>query len=175
MTDDLRARRRPYFFIAAGVLVIVTVAVFRLPELFVDQLRRNRSFSSDQSGWAFRLLALAAFAQAAYVGLVLLREDRVESAWKEDPKLRRLGRGEVMNSLARTAAWTPLLTLVYGGTAFVLTGERAGFWLFVALTAVQLAWSYRQAGQIGVFLGFQPEYVSGGSDSQTRETPEGED
>lgn len=174
VSDELKHRRRRPFLISSAVSVAVTVAVFRLPELFVDQLRRNSALTSGQSGWVYRLLAVMAFAQAAYVAVVLLRTDRVERAWKEDPKLHGLSRPEIMTSVVRNAAFMPLLTLVYGLSAFFLTGERAGFWLFVVLAAAQLAWSYRQAGQIAHFLSFQPEYLTGGADTKAPESSEGE-
>jgi hypothetical protein len=158
--DDLLPRSKRPFAIATSVAVIVTLTVFRLPDLVVDQLRRNRVFDSGQAGWLYRLLALAAAAQAAYIGFVLLRSERVEEAWKRDPKLTRMHRSEVFSSVVRNAAGMPLLTLVYGITAFVLTGERAGFWLFVVLTAAQIAWYYRQVGIVGRWLGFQPEYIA---------------
>ena len=171
--DDLLERRRRPFGIALAAAVIVTIAVFRLPELFVDQLRRNRAFDTGQSGWLFRLLAIAAVAQAAYIGFVLLRSERVEKAWRVDPKLARMHRSEVFASIVRNAAGMALLTLVYGLTAFLLTGERAGFWLFVLVVAAQLAWYYRQVGMIGRWIAFQPEYLTGAGESSSVEHPEG--
>jgi hypothetical protein len=52
------------------------------------------------------------------------------------------------------------LTFVYGLAAFLVTGQRGGYWLFAVLFIAQAAWYYRQVGDIGRWLGFQPEVVA---------------
>lgn len=153
-----RARTYTFAWGVAG-LVIVSLALIRLPETFVEQIRRNRPFDISTAGWIYRLIAIVAFAQAVYVGFVLLRPEKVEQARKKDPKLAQMGKREVMLSIARNAVGAALLTLVYGVSAFALTGERAGYWLFAMLCAAQLAWYFREVGQITVWMRFQPEFV----------------
>lgn len=148
-----------------AVVGVVTLAVMRLDETFVEQLRRNRPFDGGQSGWIYRLIAIAAVAQALYVGFAVLRSERVKVARERDEKLARLGRGELVRSVARNAAATAGLSLVYGLSAFALTGERAGFWLFFVLVLLQLAWYYRSCGQIAAFMSYQPEFVTSGHES----------
>jgi hypothetical protein len=131
----------------------------RLPETFVEQIRRNRPFGISQSGWIYRLMAFVAFTQAIYVGFVLLRVEKVQTARQRDPKLARMGKPELMSSVARNAVGAALLTLVYGGSSFALTGERAGYWLFATLALLQLAWYFLQCGRIAAWLEFQPEFV----------------
>jgi hypothetical protein len=52
------------------------------------------------------------------------------------------------------------LTFVYGLAAFLVTGQRGGYWLFAVLFLAQGAWYYRQVGDIGRWLEFQPEVVT---------------
>ena len=154
-------KRSPLPFLwSLGVLVVVSIAVARLPQTLVEQLRRNRAFDGSQSGWAYRLLILMAIVQAAYAGFVMLRADKVGAARSKDLKLARMSRGEVVGVVQRNAAGIPLLTLVYGLTAFVLTGERGGFWIFPLIVLLQLAWYYRQTGDIVTWLSFQPEFAA---------------
>src|SRR5687767_3751696 len=130
MSELTRERRTP--FVAVGVLIaLVTIAIFRLPESFVAQIENSGTFSLTERGWAFRLLALAAIAQAAYVGFVLLRPERVKKARETEEKIAALSRAGLVRSLARTAAGAVLLTLVYGIAAFAASGFRSGFWFFV--------------------------------------------
>jgi hypothetical protein len=49
------------------------------------------------------------------------------------------------------------LMAAFGVAAFVVTGERGGFWVFPLVALAQGAWYYRQVGQIGNWLNFQPE------------------
>ena len=93
------------------------------------------------------------------MGFVLLRPERVQKARERDPKLARMSRAEVVASAARNAAGITLLTLVYGISALAITGERGGFWLFALLTGAQLAWYFRQVGEISRWISFQPEFV----------------
>ena len=153
-------RRNTAFAYATAVWFIVCLAMFRLPETFVARLRQNRPFDSTQSGWAYRLMVIVAVAQAAYVGFVLLRPERIQKAREKDPKLAAMSRAEVVASTARNAAGIALLTLVYGVSAFAITGERGGFWLFALLTLAQLAWYFRQVGEVARWISFQPEFVA---------------
>ena len=122
-----------------AVALIVAIAVFRLPEEFVAGLRRDRPLDSIASGWVYRLLAIAAFLQAAIVGLVLLRPERIRADLEANP--------QPPGKVARSAAGMASLTLAYGLGAFLLTGERAGMWLFLVIFAGQTAWYYRQVGK----------------------------
>ena len=153
-------RRNTAFAYATAVWFIVCLAMFRLPETFVARLRQNRPFDATQSGWVYRLLVVVAVAQAAYVGFVLLRSERIQKAREKDPKLAAMSRAEVVASAARNAAGIALLTLVYGVSAFAITGERGGFWLFALLTLAQLAWYFRQVGEMAKWISFQPEFVA---------------
>ncbi|MGH2754317.1 MAG: hypothetical protein ACRDLB_07765 [Actinomycetota bacterium] len=152
-------RRNTAFGYATAVWLILCLAVARLPEPFVDRLRRNRPLDAGQSGWVYRLLVIIAIAQAFWVGFVLLRSEKVQKAREQDPKLARMSRAEVVASTGRNAAGIALLTMVYGLSAFAITGERGGFWLFALLTGAQLAWYFRQVGQIASWISFQPEFV----------------
>jgi hypothetical protein len=155
-----KERRNIAFAYATAVWLIVCLAMARLPETFVERLRRNRPLDATQSGWVYRLLVIVAIAQALYVGFVLLRPERVQKARESDPKLARMSRAEVVASTARNAAGISLLTLVYGISAFAITGERGGFWLFALVTGAQLAWYFRQVGEISRWISFQPEFVA---------------
>jgi len=150
---------RPWqpFAVAATVLVIVMVAVFRLPATLLDQIELNGPFTSVQADWAYRLLAVAAVAQAIFVGFKVLRIERVQHSLESDPKLGEMSKTQIAASLARAAAGMAMLTLVYGLSALFIGGQRGGFWLFVVLTAAQLAWYFRQTGVIAQWLEFQPE------------------
>lgn len=149
-------RLRPFLY-AAAVLVVVCLAVLRLPESFVAQLERNRTLSSAQAGWAYRLLAVAAIGQAAYGGFVILRPERIQKSLAKDRRLAAMPRRLVHISVARSAASMIALTLVYGAAAFWVTGERGGFWLFALVALAQWAWYLRQTGVVAQWLAFQPE------------------
>jgi hypothetical protein len=167
--------RRPIGPFAVGffVVAIVAIAMFQLPESFVNQLQRNRPLSETQVGWAFRLLALAAVAQAAYGGFVLLSPDRIGKARAEDESLGAMSRSEMVASVARSAATIVTLTLLYGIAAFGVSGERGGFWLFVLITVAQGAWYYRQVGQIAKWLVHQPEMlIAKKTGAWTKEPPD---
>lgn len=138
---------------------VVALAVFRLPDSFVAQLENSQAFSISQRGWAFRLLAFAAVAQAIYVGFAVFRPERVKHARETDRRVIKLTRERLMRSLARNAAGAIVLTLIYGLAAFAVTGFRAGFWLFMFVVVVQGAWYFRQTGEIARWLAFQPETV----------------
>ena len=158
---DSSPRRRPApFLVTLAIALVVSIAVFRLPEEFVASLRRNRPLGNDGSGWVFRLISIAAVLQALYVGLALLRPEKVEAARRKDQKLARMTRSELLHSVSRNAASIAALTLVYALSAFLITGERGGYWLFVVLLVAQVALYYRQVGTIETWLSFQPEYVT---------------
>jgi hypothetical protein len=128
--------RRVPFAVAAALLLVVTIAVFRLPEAFVADMKRDGLITGDSADLAFAFIATMAFGQAAYVGYVILSPERIADAG--DP-----------TAVARFAAGMASLTLVYAVAAFVLTGLRAGFWYFVILEIAQGAWYYRQVGSRG--------------------------
>lgn len=158
--DDSPARRPAPFLVTLAIALVVSVAVARLPEEFVETLRRNRPLDNSGSGWAYRLIAIAAVLQAFYVGLALLRPERVQEARSKDPKLARMGRSELLHSVSRNGAGIAALTLVYALSAFLITGERGGYWLFILILVVQVALYYRQVGGIESWLSFQPEFVT---------------
>jgi hypothetical protein len=151
------ARRARPFAIVAVLTAVICIAVIRLPDTFLALLERNSPFTTAQTGWAYRLLAFAAVVQALYGGFVLLRPDHVEQARRKDTKLAATPRAKLVGIVARTAASMILMTLVYGLAAFGISGQRGGFWLFPVLAVAQGAWYYRQVGQIGRWMGFQPE------------------
>ena len=139
------------------VLAFVFVAVARLPEAFVTQLEHRSPFTTAQAGWAFRLLALAAFAQAAYGGFSVLQVDRVREARASDDKVSRMSRQEIAEMVSRNAAYLVALTIVYGIATLAMTGERGSFWLFAVLSLAQAAWYFRQTRQITEYLSVQSE------------------
>lgn len=169
MPAILELRRIP-FAVAGAVLVVVSIAVARLPGSFVAQLERNRPFDMSGSGWLYRLLVLVAVGQALYVGFVALGIERIGEVRAKDAKMARMSRTEAVRSVSRTAATVALLSLVYGLASFALTGERGGFWLFALLCGAQLAWYYRQTGQIAAWMEFQPEFVADSSGSVPPDT-----
>lgn len=139
------------------------MAVFRLPESFISQLENSGPFSLTERGWAFRLLALFAILQAIYVGFGVLRPEHVKAAREKDPKMARLTRAGLMTGLSWNANAVIFLTIVYGVAMLGSTGFRSGFWFFVALAVLQGAWYYREIGQVGRWLGFQPETITDAS------------
>lgn len=169
--EELRAKRIRPFAVVAAVLLIVCIAMARLPESLVELLDRNSPFTSTQKGWAYRLLAFAAIGQALYGGFMLLRPDRVERALQKDQKLARMSRAKVTSTIARTAATMLIFTLAYGIAAFVVTGQRGGFWLFPVVAIGQGLWYYREVGQIARWMGFrnEPEHLDATRGLWTRE------
>jgi MFS family permease len=170
---ELLRRRLPPFISIAVLVAFITLAVFRLPDSFVEQLENSQTLSLSQRGWAFRLLALFAIVQAVYVGFAVLRSEHVKDARQRDEKVARLSRAQLMTSLSWNAAAIIFLTIIYGLAAFGFSGFRAGFWLFVFVALVQGAWYFRQIGQVARWLDFQPETVARGA-AQTWE-PEAAD
>ena len=71
-----------------------------------------------------------------------------------------MSRPRLLGSIARNAAGMIFLTFVYGLAAFLVTGQRGGYWLFAVLFLAQGASYYRQVGDIGRWLAFQPEVVA---------------
>jgi hypothetical protein len=170
VTDQVIRRRAP-FWVTAAILLVVCIGVLRLPESFVAQVERNRPLSSSQAGWAYRLIAVVAIAQAAYGGFFLLRPEAIRKARDKDQKVAAMLRDRVVSLVARNAAFMVALTLVYGIAALGLTGERGGFWLFVVVAVAQGAWYYRQVGEIGRWLSFQPATESRGPRGEWRREP----
>ena len=170
------APRRPAgpFLFSGAVLAIVCVAMARLPDSFVAVFERSRPLNDAQGGWAYRFLVLAAILQAAYGGFVILRVETIRRARQRDAKIAATPKDRLVTSVARNAAFMATLTLVYGFAAFWITGQRGGFWLFPLVAAAQLAWYYRQMGQIASWLSFQPAVVSPGRPSHVwqREPPD---
>ena len=142
----IAAARRGAFLVVLAIAVIFAIALFRLPEEFVADLKRDRPLALAAAGWLYRLLALAAAAQAAYVGLSVLRPEKVRSDRLQDPKSAAASPETATKTVARNAAGAAALTLVYGLGAFILTGERGGMWLFLLIFAAQMGWNYRQTG-----------------------------
>lgn len=150
-------RRWTPLIVVAVVLVIAYLAMARLPESYVAQLARSRPLSREQADWAYRLLAVVAFAQAIYGGFVLLHTDRIHKLRTTDERVKTMARRTVLDSVMRTAATLILLTFVYGVAAFIVTGQRGGFWLFALITVLQGAWYFRQINVVAGYLEFQPE------------------
>lgn len=150
-------RRRVPFWVVGAILIVVCIGVLRLPESFVAQVERNRALSSSQAGWAYRLIAVVAIAQAAYGGFFLLRPEAIRKARAGDDKVAAMPRERIASLVARNAAFMVVLTLVYGIAALAITGQRGGFWLFPVVAVAQGAWYYREVGEIGRWLTFQPE------------------
>ena len=147
-------RRRKPFAVLGGIIVLVSVIVLALPEPGLVQARRNRAFTSDQAGWAYRLLVLAAIAHAAYAGFAPLRPYRAGT--RLAAARGNTDDGDLVARLAREAAWMASLTLVYGCVALAVTAERGGFWLFVLIAVAQGLWYYRSVGQTAAWLALAP-------------------
>ena len=145
------------FFIVLAILAIAYIAMARLPESYVAQLARSRPMERSQSDWAYRLLAVAATAQAIYGGFVLLQTERIRQVLAGEGRMAGLSRQRILTLVMRNAATMIGLTFVYGVSAFVITGQRGGFWLFALLSVLQAAWYLRQVNEISKFLDYQPE------------------
>ena len=162
------------WLVLAAIAGIVLLAVARLPGSFLAQYVRDRPFSAEQAGWAFRLLALAALLQAAYGGFVLLQTERVQKAMAADPRTREMGAGRLMDVLTRNAVLMVGLTIVYGLAALAMTGERGGFWLFALIALAQAGWYFHQLGRVGDWLGRQapaPPRASSGDEEAPQAPP----
>lgn len=168
---ELYSRRRLPFAVAAAVVAIVSVAIVRLPESFVNSLERGRPLTSPQAGWAYRLLAFAAIAQALYGGFVVFRIEHVKQARDRDARVAAMTHQRVITSLSRNAAGTVLLTLLYGTASFVVTGQRGGYWLFPVICLLQGAWYFREIGRVARWLAFQPEAEDDGAPARWEREP----
>jgi hypothetical protein len=154
--NRLDVRFRP-FAIAAALLAIIFIAMARLPETLVAQMARNRALDTAQADWAYRLLVIAALAQAAYGGFVVLQVERVRGARASSAPIAAMPRAGLVRTVARNAAVMVLLTLAYALAAFFITGQRGGFWLFAVIAVAQMGWYLRQVGEIARYVGRQPE------------------
>lgn len=141
------------------VLAILCLAVLRLPDSFLSQLRTNKPLNDVQADWAYRLLVFVAIAQAFYGGFVVLQSERIRRARERDEKVGAMSREEIVVSITRNAAGMCGLTMIYGLAALGLTGQRGGFWIFPGLALVQAAWYYRQVGEVARWIGFQPAFM----------------
>lgn len=150
-------RSRLPFILALAFIAIVSLAVFRLTDAFVVQLRNNSPLSDESAGWAYRLIAIISFVQALYAGWAILRPERVQRAMRDEASVAQMPRRAIAASVSRNAAAIASLTVIYGLAVFLLTGMRGGFVLFPLLALAQGAWYYRQAGVIAQWLSFQPE------------------
>ena len=154
------SRRRGPFIVLLVVLIIICIAVLRLPDTFLRRLNDHKLLDDTQSGWAYRLLVFVALAQAVYGAFGVLQSEKVRKARERDDKVRAMSREEIMVSVARNAAAMCGLTLVYGIAALGLTGQRGGFWVFPGIVLLQAAWYYRQVGEIAKWIEFQPAFIA---------------
>ena len=164
--NDLVARRRVPLAVAALVVALVTVALFRLPELFVSQLRDDAPLQGGAGRTAFWILVVVAIGQAAYAGFRILRPEQLGEPepvrlHPDRGKRRRPTIADPYSRIASTVGWVAAglvtLTLVYGVAMFGLTGLRAGFWVFVAIMSVQLLWYLRLTGDMLRWLNRQQD------------------
>lgn len=153
------SRRRAPFVIFLIALAIVCLAVLRLPDSFLSELRNNKPLDDVQADWLYRLLVFVALAQAVYGGFGILQTERVRKARERDEKTAAMAREEIVVSLARNAAGMCALTMVYGLAALAMTGQRGGFWIFPGIAVVQAAWYMRQVAEIARWIEFQPAFV----------------
>jgi hypothetical protein len=153
--DELSARRRTPFAVCLVVVAVVSLAIFRLPELYVSSLRRNALLQDSQGMWAFRLLLLVAVGQALFGAYRVLRVERLSGS-DPHPRLRPAGRLRLASTIGWTAAAMIAMTLVYGLAAFFTTGLRAGLWAFLAVIVAQTLWYYRLTGDMLRWLDRQP-------------------
>jgi hypothetical protein len=153
------SRRRTPFVVFLIVLAIVCLAVLRLPESFLSQLRNNKPLDDVQADWVYRLLVFVALAQAIYGGFGILQTERVRKARERDEKTGSMSKEEIVASLARNAAGMCALTMIYGLAALGLTGQRGGFWVFPGIALLQAAWYMRQVAEVARWIEFQPAFV----------------
>jgi hypothetical protein len=165
--DDLLARRRIPFAVVGAIVVVVTVAVFRLPELFVSQLRRDAVLPDARGMWGFRILLGVAIGQAVFGGYRVLRAERIATVETEKIATEP-DRGKLVSAAAWFGAGMIALSLVYSVASFVLTGLRAGHWAFVALIVAQGLWYYRLVGEFARWLERQPAPPPGRKTPWTR-------
>lgn len=154
------SRRRAPFVIFLIALAIFCLAVLRLPDSFLSQLRNNKPLDDVQADWVYRLLVFVALAQAVYGGFGILQTERVRKARERDEKTGAMSKEEIVVSVARNAAGMCALTMVYGLAALGLTGLRGGFWVFPGIALLQAAWYVRQVAEIARWIEFQPAFVA---------------
>jgi hypothetical protein len=135
------------FGLVASLLLVLSVAVARLPQNFVAVWERDAPLQGDAATWAFRLLFLAASGQAIYGALRMLRVEGLERAFTRNGATRPSPE-RLLRSIARVAAALVALTILYALAAVGLTGERSFWWPFVILAMVQGAWYLRAMGPI---------------------------
>jgi hypothetical protein len=152
--DDLLQRRRSPFIIVGFIVLVLAIAVLRLPDTFLTQLENSSPLTVSQRMWLIRLLAVFAFAQALYVGLSVLRVETVRQA-RLDERYAAMPFDRLVGALARNSAFAIWLTIFYGCVGLALTGNRGSFWLFVGIAVLQMAWYYRQTGEISRWLALQ--------------------
>lgn len=155
--EELLARRRLPFIGFAAVGVVACIVILSLPDSLIVQMERNRSLSSGQAGWAYRLLVLFALAGAAFSMFRAITIDSVKRSLERTPKAKTMTPQRIVDSVSQNAAAIPLLTIVYGVASLFFTGQRGGFWLFPLIALGQGAWHYRAVGEIARWLSFQPE------------------
>jgi hypothetical protein len=152
--DDLLRRRRLPFIIVAVIGFVLAVAVLRLPDSFLIQLENSSPLTVSQRMWLIRFLGIFAFGQALYVGLSVLRVETVRQA-RLDEKYAAMPFDRLVGALARNSAFAIWLTIFYGFVGLALTGNRGSFWLFGGIAVLQMAWYYRQTGEIARWLALQ--------------------
>ena len=111
-------RTRLPFILALAFIAIVSLAVFRLTDAFVVQLRNNSPLSDESAGWAYRLIAIISFVQALYAGWAILRPERVQRAMTDEASVAQMPRraiaaGSVRGRAASMNACTSAPPLVH--------------------------------------------------------------
>ena len=155
--EDLAARRRGPFIVAAGLIIVICGAAISIPDSFLARLENEGPLTSAQAGWAYRLLAFFAVGQLVYAGYRIFRIERVSDARERDPRFAALSKPDVISSLARNAAALVVFTIVYGIASILITGQLGGFWLFPMLAIAQGAWYYRELGQIASWTALETD------------------
>ena len=155
--EDLAARRRGPFIVAAGVVLVVCSAVISIPDPFLAKLENDGPFTAAQAGWGYRLLAFFAVGQLVYAGYSIFRIEQVSQAREREPRFAALSKPDVISSLARNAAALVVFTIVYGIASILITGQLGGFWLFPTLAIAQGAWYYRELGQIASWTALETD------------------
>jgi hypothetical protein len=159
--DDLLRRRRPAFVLVAVIALILGIAIFRLPDSLLTNIENASPLTVSQRLWLIRFLGFFAFAQALYVGLSVLRVETVRQARLEE-RYATMPFDQLVGALARNSAFAIWLTILYGLVGLGLTGHRGSIWLFIVIALLQMAWYYRQTGEIAGWLALQmpPDAVS---------------
>jgi hypothetical protein len=152
--DELLRRRRPAFVLVAVIVLLFGIAVFRLPDSLLTKVENASPLTVTQRLWLIRFLGFFAFAQALYVGLSVLRVETVRQARLED-RYAAMPFDQLVGALARNSAFAIWLTILYGFVGLALTGHRGSFLLFGVIALLQMAWYYRQTGEIARWLVLQ--------------------